>query len=117
MPKVYIPHRGSNDYSDAARFGDVVFLTEGVWSSQDIPGIYAKLLPGLEHSSEDDFLVLAGLPTIFGLASSILAHKHRRVNYLIFHYGVYVPRHLDFERKESSMAGGMKPKPKPKPGK
>jgi hypothetical protein len=100
MPKVFVPHKGSHDYTKAKAFGDLIFLTEGLLFPRKVDLIYQQCLHGMIGAEMDDFLVVSGLPIVVSVASSILAERFGRVNYLIWAGSDYVKRELVIRRKE-----------------
>ena len=93
--RVYIVNRGAHDYTDAERFGDLVFCTEGSLNKQDISQMYRELLAALEDSVPEDFLVLTSLNSLCSIACAMFAARHHRLNLLIYSNGRYVPTTLD----------------------
>jgi hypothetical protein len=88
-PKVFIANKSYHNYSDAARFGDIVFVTEGDVNKFQIGKIYRDFEEALKESTERDFFVPTGLPILVGIGSAILAYKHGLVRYLLFKRGNY----------------------------
>ena len=92
MPKVFIPNRGGHDYSDAARFGEIIFITEGLLDPTKTGLMYRQLVHALKDSRSDDFLLLSGLPILNTMAGAIMGRMHGVLNLLVFHYGEYIQR-------------------------
>ena len=89
MPKVFILNKSTLDYSDAHRFGEVVFLTEGSLPPFDFAYMLEKINQSFVNSKPDDMIVVASLNSFCALASSVFAHKHGCVNFLIFRRDQY----------------------------
>jgi len=84
MSKVYIVNKGGHDHSDAERFGDLVFLSEGSINRYAVNQIYRQFNEFLRNSSTGDYIVPTGLTFMSIVACSIFAHKHGRLNLLIY---------------------------------
>jgi hypothetical protein len=99
--KVYIPNKGSgHDYSDAALYGDLVFVTEGLINSFDTGIISRHWKAALEHSRPDDYIVVTSLHTLCMIGAALFAAKHGRLNLLLFSSsGKYQKRELVIRRE------------------
>jgi len=92
--KVYITNDGGHDYSDAKRFGELVWCTEGSLDKEDTAQMYRELGDALYDSMPEDYLLLTSLTTLCSIACAIFALKHGQLHLLLYKGGVYVPRHL-----------------------
>jgi hypothetical protein len=90
--RVYVLNRGGHDYSAAEVFGEVVYCTEGNLSKWDINQMYRIAEENLLDSEPDDYIVLTSLTSLCSIYSAVFAHKHGRLNLLIFKDGGYVER-------------------------
>ena len=83
MPNVYIPNQSNHDFSDAERFGKLVFLTKGSLSRFAVAEMGRIAFEALKHSSPEDYILASSL-TIFNmvLTTEMLA-RHGKVNVLI----------------------------------
>jgi len=94
-PIVWVANRGErHDYSDAERFGTLVFLTEGRIRRFSVGALFEDLKAGLEDAGPEDYLILSSLSILTNIATAILVHKFGRVNYLMYMDGVYVERNI-----------------------
>ena len=85
MPKVFIPNRGFHDFSEAAKYGELVYLTEGlVKPNTSVNQLYRLLSEKMADSTDEDMLLVCSLSILNAVAASILTHKHGAVNYLIY---------------------------------
>lgn len=101
MTKVFVTNRGGHDHSDAERFGELIFLSEGSISRYATTQIYRQFSEKLKNSRPEDFLLPTGLTVMNLIASSIMAHMHGRINLLLYKpsnkkggQGFYVERSL-----------------------
>jgi hypothetical protein len=94
MPKVFVLNKAGHDYSDAERFGEIVFCTEGSLDKMDTQQMYRDLSTELSKSESCDFLLLTSLASLCSVASAIFAAKHGCLNLLLFHNDRYVVRSI-----------------------
>lgn len=92
MRKVYIINRSAHDHSDAERFGELVFLTDGFVDRFDTNNMYRRMAEMLESSSSKDYILLTSLSTLCSIACSMFVYKHGVLNLLLWKDGAYVER-------------------------
>jgi hypothetical protein len=92
--KVFIVNNGGHDYSDAQRFGELVFCTENVIRKDDVSQMYRELNAALDEAQADDFLLVSSLTSLCMVASAILADRFGELHLLLFKDGQYVERDL-----------------------
>lgn len=97
MPKVFIVSDGGHDYSDAKRYGELVFCTESVIRKDDIAQMYRELKQCLDLAEPGDFLLISSLASMCSVAASILAYQFGEVHFLLYKDGQYVQRDLILE--------------------
>lgn len=101
MPKVYIPNRGSHNYSDAERFGDLSFVSSGLVNPFNTGQQFRMWELALRDSSPEDRIVISSLPVLCTIGGSLYAYKHGKLNLLIFSSeGKYQPREINYENVE-----------------
>ena len=106
MPYVYVLNRAGHDYSDAERFGTLVFCSEGSFDKLDIQQMYREMSKALEDSQSDDFILLTSLTSLCSVACSIFAIKHNCVNLLIHTREGYIARELYFNSTRTQNDSG-----------
>lgn len=92
--KVFIVSDGGHDYSDAKRFGELVFCTDEVIRKDDVAQMYRVLIQVLRDSGPEDFILVSSLTSLCMVASGIMADRWRELHLLIFKDGQYVQRDL-----------------------
>jgi len=92
MSKVYVINRGGHDFTNAARFGELVYLSEGRIPPFSVANMYRTFSEHLSTSSPTDYILLAGLPVMQSVACSIFSYLHGRLNLLLFKDGRYIER-------------------------
>ncbi len=99
FPNIYIINRSVHDFSDATRFGDLVYLTEGNFNKFETSRISRAMKPILEVSEPFDYILISGLSVMVGIACSMFAVRHGKLNLLIFDQKTksYVERNLSLE--------------------
>ena len=103
--KVYVVNNSGHDFSPAEPFGELVFLTEGLFDRYNVTGMYRAFAPLLAESQEDDFILHSGPGIMSAVACSIFSAKHQRLNLLIWRGEEsgkqrYVQRRLSFKDKK-----------------
>lgn len=94
MPKVYVPNRSFHDFSDAKRFGSLVFLTEGMVNRMNVNQITRQCMLAMGDATGDDFIVVSSLSVITSIAAGIMAYAFGRINFLIWEGQQYVERNV-----------------------
>lgn len=97
MPKVFVLNDGGHDYTDAQRFGEIVFCTNNVIRKDDISQMYRELNSALAEANHDDLLLVSSLASLGMVASAILADRFGEVHLLLYKDGQYVKRDLFLE--------------------
>jgi hypothetical protein len=99
-PTVFIVNKSAHDFSAAEEFGDVVFLSEGPMNRYACNSMYRNFTHLMEDSSETDYIVPCSLNVMNSIACAIFAHRHGRLNLLLFKSGQYIERNLVFTKGE-----------------
>jgi hypothetical protein len=108
MPTVYVVRKTpENDYSDAKRFGSLVYLSEGFFNSRDTHGIIRTITSGLADSCAEDYLLTCGMPLMSHIAVSYMIFRHQQVNLLLFRDFRYIESKIDFQSFLSSSSSGF----------
>ena len=94
MRKVYIVNKSAHDFSDAERFGVLIFLSEGRMKRFEANDMHRKFAEVMKDSEELDYIVPCSLNVSNCIASAIFAAKHKRLNLLLFKNGKYLERNL-----------------------
>lgn len=97
MKKVFVINAGGHDYSDAERFGELVFCTEGSVNKWDTAQMYREMSDALLDAHEDDYLLLTSLATLCSVAAAIMACQFGKVNFLLYRDGEYIERSIVLE--------------------
>lgn len=96
-PRVLIVNKGTHDYSGARRFGELVFMSEGLFGRLAVGYITRTFRPYIEDSDKNDYILLSGTSVMNALACSMFTHKHGQLKLLIYDRdGEYALRELHF---------------------
>ena len=106
MNRVYIISRSAHDFSDAERFGELVFLSDGPMNRYSCNNMCRVFATHLRHSSPDDYLLLTGLSVMNSIACALFAALHQRLNLLLYKQGKYIERNLDLRFMEGGEEDG-----------
>lgn len=90
--KVYIVNRSTHDFSNAERFGQLVFLSDGPMNRYATNNMVRLFEKHLSTSSPEDYIVPCSLNVMNSIACAMFAKKHHRLNLLLFKEGKYIER-------------------------
>lgn len=96
MSNVYIVNKSSHDFSQAEKFGKLIFLSEGPVNRYAINHMHRLFWSQLKNSQPDDYIVPCSLNVMNALACAIFASKYNRLNLLLFRNGEYLERNVVF---------------------
>jgi len=102
MPKVFIPNKAYHDFSGAAKYGSLEYLTHGKISILAIGRMYRTFLPHIVRSSPDDYILITGPAILSSILCTMFGLRHGVLNLLIYHLdnvgiGHYKSRQISFE--------------------
>ncbi len=92
MAKVFVVNRSSHDFSEAQRYGQIVFLSEGPMNRYATNNMVRSFEEVMSESEPSDYIVPCSLNVMNSIACAIFAHKHGRLNLLLFKEGKYIER-------------------------
>jgi hypothetical protein len=94
MPHVFIVNRGAHDFSDAKRFGEIIYLSEGDINKYSVNKMYRIFATRLRRSQPEDYILVSGLTVMACIACACFAFLHHKLNVLLFKNGRYIERRL-----------------------
>jgi hypothetical protein len=100
MPNVYVVSKSSHDFSQAKRYGRLIFLSEGAMNRYHVNNMVRQFERMLKDSGPDDFILPCGLSVMNSIACAVFAMLHGRLNLLLFKKGVYVERNIVLKNEE-----------------
>lgn len=85
MANIYIPNKGAgHDYSEAAQYGRLVYVTVGKINPFNTGSIMRHWLAALETSAPDDWIVMTSLNTICAIGAFLFGAAYGRLNLMIY---------------------------------
>ena len=90
--KVYVVNKSAHDFQPAEKYGKVIYLSEGSMNRYATNSMIRHFKEMLEGSESNDYIVPCSLNVMNSIACAIFAHKHGRLNLLLFKDGIYVER-------------------------
>lgn len=97
--KVYILGDGGHDYSDAERFGTLVFLNIPRHARWDIARLSDELKEGLKDANKEDLFIVSHLASHCCVATAWLVEWFGTVNFLIYRKDKYEEHKLVLNAK------------------
>lgn len=94
-PKIYIPNKGSHDYSDAERYGEIVYVTKGEQNRYAIGTMVRNWIKILRTSNPEDYILLSSLTNLCCIGTALFAMRHGCLNLLLFRNDRYIERKLN----------------------
>jgi len=107
--KVYVPNRSYHDFSEATRFGELIYLTAGKISILSIGRMYRTFMPVIQDSSKEDYILVSGPSVMTSILCSMFSIRHGVLNLLIYQIGGdnkghYKQRRISFEELSQEAA-------------
>ena len=90
--RVYIVNKSSHDFKPAEKYGEIIFLSEGSMNRYSTNSMVRQFGEVMSLSEADDYIVPCSLNVMNSIACAIFAHKHGRLNLLLFKDGLYIER-------------------------
>ena len=90
--KVFVVNNGGHDYSDAERFGEIVYCTGNIIRRDDTAQMFRELREALSDANPEDYILMSSLTSLCCVATAIMVEKFGELHMLIFHNGQYVSR-------------------------
>lgn len=87
--KVFVVNKSGHDYSEAKKYGKLVYLTTGHLRADKVNSFYRDIAEKMRDSSPNDFVLITSLPILCSVACSIMSFLHGRINLLLFKDGKY----------------------------
>lgn len=96
--KVFIPNKGFHDYTDAKRFGQLVFVTKGTQNKYGVSNMARCWDAALKDSTPQDYILITSLSILSSIGAGAFASKHGgKVNFLLWQKDRYIERTVCFK--------------------
>lgn len=93
---VYVANKSAHDFSDAKRYGKLVFVTSGRLNRFNVNDMHRRASEAMEKSQPGDYIVPCSLNVLNSVVCSTFVAKHGRLNLLLFKEGGYIERNIVF---------------------
>lgn len=94
--KVYVANKSAHDFSDAEKYGRLIFVTEGKLNRFNVNDMHRRASDAMSKSKASDYIVPCSLNVLNSIICSTFAVMHGRLNLLLFKEGSYVERNIVF---------------------
>ena len=94
--KVFIPNNSGHDFSDAEKYGELIFITQGMIDRFKVNTMFRMTVDALSDSQPTDYIMVTGLTQINVIIASVFTQMHGRLNLLIYDVKKekYIPRKI-----------------------
>lgn len=89
MSDVYVVNHGGYSYDTAKRFGNLIFMSKGYVTPENLDDVKEKLHSIIRTSLPTDYLLLSGSPLLCVIAASIWTKHHGAARILHWTNGDY----------------------------
>jgi hypothetical protein len=93
---VYVPNKSDQDFSDAERFGDLLFLTTELVNPYATNNLYRLIAKRMKDVGPQDYILLSSLNVLNAIAAGVMAYRTGQANFLLYRRGRYVERTMAF---------------------
>lgn len=83
-PRVYVVNRSAHDYTPAAKYGDLVFVTQGRQNRYTANNHARMWAEALKDSQPDDYILLSSLNILCSIGCALFAMKHGKLNIIMY---------------------------------
>jgi hypothetical protein len=90
--RVYVVNKSSHDFGPAEQYGEVKFLSSGSMNRYATNSMVRLFEEAMKSSEPEDYIVPCSLNVMNAIACAIFAHRHGRLNLLLYKDGVYIER-------------------------
>ena len=92
MRNFYIVNKSNHDFSAARNYGKLIFLSEGPMNRYSTNNMLRVFTDKMSDSKKEDYIVPCSLNVMNSIACALFAHKHGKLNLLLFKEGSYIER-------------------------
>lgn len=83
MPKVFIINKSGHDFSSARKYGELIYLTEGLLASYKSTLHYRQLADKMKDAKPDDYILITSIASVNCIAGWIVGTLGFPLNMLI----------------------------------
>jgi hypothetical protein len=96
MSRVFVVNKSAHDFSEAEKYGELVFVTRGRLNRFNVNDMHRQTMEALKNSNGSDYIVPCSLNILNSIVCASFAVKHKRLNILLFKQGTYLERNIVF---------------------
>ena len=100
--RVYVPNKSGHDFTQAGKFGDLIYITEGPINKFALGTFYKACMSAMSGAEAQDYLLITSLNSICCIAAGMLSSRFSKLNILLYRRDKYVLREIDFMLSEVS---------------
>lgn len=87
MKRVYIVNKSAHDFSEADKYGEVIFLSSGSMDRYATNNMLRVFSEAMVDSGPEDYIVPCSLNVMNSIACAVFAKKHGTLNLLLYKQG------------------------------
>jgi hypothetical protein len=99
MTRVFIVNKSAHDFSEAEKYGELVFVTKGRLNRFSTNDMHRKAQDAFEGSEDSDWIVPCSLNVLNSIVCATFVAKHKKLNLLLFKDGKYIERNIVFNSR------------------
>lgn len=99
MAKVFVPNLSNHNFTDAKRYGELIYVTKGEQAKFGVNSMARCWTAALEQSQPDDYIIITSLNILCSIGCSVFAAKHGCLNLLLWRKDRYIARELVFDKE------------------
>ncbi len=98
MSKVYVINKSAHDYSPALKYGELIYITDGLIDSYNLNLTFRSAYTTLQdYNPQEDYILLTGLSSTNLIVGWVLGHLKCDINVLLYKDGEYIVRRMTFD--------------------
>jgi hypothetical protein len=94
MKNVFVINDSGHDFSEAEKFGKLIFLTEGHVQSFDTNKNFRSIIHKMKDVKEGDYILITSLASLNCIVGWIIGSLNLTLNILIYKNGKYLKRRI-----------------------
>lgn len=83
MPRVFVSNYASHDFTEAEKYGEIIFITKGYVSFESLDRVLFQCAENQLSATEDDWFLISGSNVITLFAAIVWLHRHKKLKLLV----------------------------------
>ena len=92
MRKIYVINKSAHDFSEAKKWGELVYCTKGRMNRFNTNDMIRKFKDSMKNSKKEDYILPCSLNIMNSIACAVFGARHKALNLLLFKDGEYIER-------------------------